>query len=279
MKLLLLGVRGSTPAPGAEFVRYGGHTSSVAVFSDGAADPTLVLDAGTGLRTLSARLSTRAYRGAILLTHLHWDHIQGIPFFTAGDQHASAVDLYMPAQGGETGRELLTRMMSPPLFPIEPGGLNGDWAFHTLQAGTHLIKGFTVRTADIAHKGGRTFGYRIEDRTGSIAYLPDHAPGQGCSEQARALMAGVDVLLHDAQFLESERAIADEYAHSTIDEVIGLAEEAKARLLVLFHHSPVRTDDQLDAIASSLSASMPVVLAREGQQINIPDPPNPRITP
>ncbi|TAM85719.1 MAG: MBL fold metallo-hydrolase [Jatrophihabitans sp.] len=269
MKLLLLGVRGSTPTPGPEFVRYGGHTSCVAVIPDGAQDPTLVLDAGTGLRMLSTRLSTPAYRGAIVLSHLHWDHVQGIPFFGAGDRHASVVDVYVPAQRGESGRELVTRMMSPPLFPIEPGGLNGDWTFHTLDAGSYEIGGFTVRTADLAHKGGRTFGYRIEDAASSIAYLPDHGPVQGCSPAARDLVAGVDVMLHDAQFLESERAIADEYGHATVDDAIRLADEAGARRLVLFHHSPVRTDAQLDELARSIDAPLPVSVAREGQLIDV----------
>lgn len=269
MKLLLLGVRGSTPAPGPEFVKYGGHTACVAVIPDGAHDPTLILDAGTGLRMLSAQLSTPSYRGAILLSHMHWDHVQGIPFFAAGDRHASVVDLYVPAQRGESGRQLLTRLMSPPLFPIEPGGLKGDWSFHTLDLGCHDIGGFKVRTADLAHKGGRTFGYRLEDATGSIAYLPDHGPVQGCSSQAHELIAGVDVMLHDAQFLESERAIADEYGHATIDDAVRLADQAGARLLVLFHHSPTRTDAQLDALASSIKAPMPVVIACEGQLLDV----------
>lgn len=269
MKLLLLGVRGSTPAPGPDFVRYGGHTSCVAVIPEGGQDPTLVLDAGTGLRMLSARLSTLAFRGAIVLSHLHWDHVQGIPFFTAGDRHASVVDLYVPAQRGETGRQLLTRMMSPPLFPIEPGGLRGAWSFHTLDQGEYEISGFTVRTADLAHKGGRTLGFRIEDEAGSAAYLPDHGPVQGCSEEALALLAGVDVMLHDAQFLESERPVADEYGHATVDEAIRLAVEAGVRKLVLFHHAPARTDEQLDEIAASISAPVQVVLAREGCLLDV----------
>jgi ribonuclease BN (tRNA processing enzyme) len=270
VKLVLLGVRGSTPAPGLDFVRYGGHTSCVAVYPDGAADPTLVLDAGTGLRSLTARLTTPAFSGAILLSHLHWDHAQGLPFFTAGDRHASVVDLYLPAQRGESARKLLARTMSPPSFPIEPGGLNGTWAFHAVEAGTFHIGGFTVRAADLAHKGGRTFGSRIEDSSGALAYFPDHGPVQGCSDEARALVAGVDLLLHDAQFLESERAIADEYGHATVGEAIDLAAQGRVKQLMLFHHSPARTDDQLDAIAASdevQHSPVPVTLAREGDEI------------
>lgn len=270
MRLMLLGVRGSTPAPGPAFVRYGGHTSCVAVVPDGADDPTLVLDAGTGLRSLTARLSGPAYRGAIVLSHLHWDHVQGVPFFAAGDRPGSAVDLYLPAQAEQSARAVLTRLMSPPLFPIEPGGLKGDWSFHGLTPGGHDIGGFRVRAADLQHKGGRTYGFRIEDDRGAVAYLPDHAPAHGCSDDARALITDVDVLLHDAQFVESERAVADDYGHATVDDAIRLAEECNARMLVLFHHSPVRTDDQLDALAAAVNAPFPVVVAREGQVLDVP---------
>ena len=270
MRLWLLGVRGSTPAPGPDFVRYGGHTSCVAVVADGADDPTLLLDAGTGIRTLTARLAGRPYRGSILLSHLHWDHVEGIPFFAAGDRADSSVELYLPEQDGTSARDLLARMMSPPSFPIEPEGLLGCWSFHGLPPGRTSVAGFEVTAAEVAHKGGRTYGYRVADATGSIAYLPDHSPARGCEEEVRRLVAGVDVLLHDAQFVESERALADAYAHATIDDAIKLATEADAGALVLFHHSPARTDDQLDALARDVRAPMPVLVAREGQTVAVP---------
>jgi phosphoribosyl 1,2-cyclic phosphodiesterase len=270
VRVWLLGVRGSTPAPGPDFVRYGGHTSCVAIAAEGQDAPSVALDAGTGLRSLTALLPGPAYRGAILLSHLHWDHVQGIPFFVAGDQDLSVVDLYLPAQGGLSGRDLLATMMSPPCFPIMPEGLRGTWTFNALPPGRVDICGFQVTAVDVAHKGGRTYGFRVEDVSGSLAYVPDHAPAQGCSDEVRAMIRGVDVLLHDAQFLASERVTAGLFGHATVDEAISLATEAQVGRLVLFHHAPARTDAQLDALARTLAAPMPVLLAAEGESLDIP---------
>jgi ribonuclease BN (tRNA processing enzyme) len=269
MKLWLLGVRGSTAAPGPDFVRYGGHTSCVAVVPNGADAPTLVLDAGTGLRTLTERLPGPSYRGAILLSHLHWDHVEGLPFFAAGDHFQSAIDLYVPQQAGLSGRDLLARSMSPPSFPITPDDLRGTWTFRTLSPGRMTVGEFGITAVEVAHKGGRTFGYRIEDHSGSIAYLPDHGPIHGCSDEVRAAVRGVDILLHDAQFLEAERSTADSYGHATVDGAIRLAEESGVGTLVLFHHGPNRTDDELDAIASDIATPVPVVVGREGLIIEV----------
>ncbi len=270
MRLILLGVRGSTPAPGAEFVRYGGHTSCIAVRPDGADVPTLVLDAGTGLRTLTPMLGGAAFRGAILVSHLHWDHVQGLPFFVAGDRADARVDLYVPEQGGRSGRDLLAAHMSPPSFPITPEGLQGEWSFHAIEDGEHDLAGFRVQAVDVAHKGGRTFGYRVADSSSSVAYLPDHIVSAGVEPAVLALIEGVDVLLHDAQFVESERALSDAYGHSTVDDAVALAERCGVRHLVLFHHGPGRTDDALDAIGAGVTSSIRVTVAAQGMQIDLP---------
>jgi ribonuclease BN (tRNA processing enzyme) len=270
VRIQLLGVRGSTPAPGADFVRYGGHTSCVAITPDGGDRPTLILDAGTGLRSLTGLLDGRAFEGSIVLSHLHWDHMMGLPFFSAGDREAARVDLYVPAQDGRSGRDLLAQTFSPPAFPILPEGLLGAWAFHALADGTHEVEGFSVTAVDIAHKGGRTFGLRVEDAGGSVAYLPDHAPAAGVSEELTAMLAGVDVLLHDAQFLEEERPMAESYGHATVEDSVKLARACDAGSLVLFHHSPVRTDAALDDIAAwapGLDENVEVVVATEGMTL------------
>ena len=275
MRIELLGVRGSTGAPGASHVRYGGHTSCIAVRADSSTVPALVLDAGTGLRSLTGLLDGAAFDGSIVLTHLHWDHMQGVPFFAAGDRETARVDLHLPAQDGRSGRDLLAQSFAPPAFPITPEGLQGRWAFHAMSEGRHQIEGFEVVAVDVQHKGGRTFGLRVEDEHGSIAYLPDHAPMAGTSAELMAALDGVDVLLHDAQFLEGERPVAVDYGHSTVQDAVRLAQKCGARQLVLLHHSPARTDDALDEIAEwapALAPEMTVVVGREGMAIDVGSP-------
>ena len=272
MRIQLLGVRGSTPAPGPDFVRYGGHTSCVAVTPEEGDRPTLVLDAGTGLRTLTALLHGAPFDGSILLSHLHWDHMQGLPFFAAGDREGARVDLHVPAQDGRSGRDLLAQSFSPPSFPITPEGLRGVWAFHALSEGHHQLEGFEVTAVDIEHKGGRTFGLRLKDERGSLAYLPDHAPEAGVSDDLRAVLDGVDVLVHDAQFLEGERPLAVDYGHATVKDSIALAQTCRVGTLVLFHHSPARSDDALDDIAAwaqDLATDVHVVVAHEGMTLDV----------
>ena len=147
MRIWIFGVRGSTPTPGPEFVRYGGHTSCLAVALDGER-PSLMVDAGTGIRLASDLFkgspdlfNGRPYEGAILLGHMHWDHTQGLPFFAAGNSAGSRVDLYVPAQGDT--ESVLGRFMSPPHFPIAPSGLLGSWSFNALEPGEALIAGFS----------------------------------------------------------------------------------------------------------------------------------------
>jgi phosphoribosyl 1,2-cyclic phosphodiesterase len=275
----LCGVRGSTPAPGADFLRYGGHTSCVAIARDGEA-PSLVLDAGTGIRNLSRILGDRPFRGVILLGHLHWDHTHGLPFFRSGDRPDSEVDVYLPAQGDDA-EETLARGMSPPNFPIRPSQLRGDWRFHALEEGAHRIAGFDVLAREIPHKGGRTFGYRVAVGGVSLAYLSDHHPssfGPGphgfgpYHAAARDLVEGVDVLLHDAQYTAEEFPQRAAFGHSAIDYVLGLGETCNVGRVVLFHHDPARTDDELDAIAGQIGADGRHLVAAEMATIEVTAP-------
>lgn len=273
MRVHLLGVRGSTPCPGREFELVGGHTSCVAVVHDGQ-PPSLLLDAGTGLRSLPGLLEGAPFVGTILLGHLHWDHTQGLPFCTAIDRDDAAVRLMLPGQG-EPADVLLARAMSPPHFPIGPDQLRGTWSFANLEPGWHDIEQFRVLAAEIPHKGGRTFGFRIEDGSSALAYLSDHAPqvlGDGPDgwgeyhPAALALCDGVDLLIHDAQYASSELATRGAFGHASADYAAGLGEVAGARRVLLFHHDPQRTDGEVEAICRDVAArhaDIDVGVARE----------------
>jgi hypothetical protein len=216
LRIRFCGVRGSTPAPGIDFVRYGGHTSCVALAHDGAAAPTLLLDAGAGLQRVSAALGGQPFTGTILLSHMHWDHIFGLPFFSAGDRPDAILSVLLPEQeNGDDATTVLTGVMSPPYFPIEPTQLRGAWTFATIAPGERTIEGFTVLAREIPHKGGRTFGYRISDGHSTLTYMPDHCPtALGAGEDgfgvyhpaALELARDTDVLVHDAQLFPEELA-------------------------------------------------------------------------
>jgi phosphoribosyl 1,2-cyclic phosphodiesterase len=262
-----------------DFVRYGGNTSCVALAHDGAA-PSLLLDAGTGLRRVTSLLDGVAFDGAILLSHLHWDHTHGLPFFPSGDRADARVDVFLPAQGDPLA--VLSGAMSPPHFPITPDQLNGRWTFNSLEPGPHQIEGFSVLAAEIPHKGGRTFGYRVSDGHSTIAYLPDHCPTalgpgpDGLGERhpaALSLAADVDLLIHDAQYTDDEMPAKGHFGHAATTYAVRLAVEAGARRVVLFHHDPGRTDDQVDAIVTHHRAQAPPVVvdgAAEEMVIELP---------
>jgi ribonuclease BN (tRNA processing enzyme) len=280
VRLHLCGVRGSTSAPGADFLRYGGHTSCLALAHDGAATPTLVLDAGTGLRRVTPLLGGQPFDGTILLTHLHWDHVHGLPFFTGGDRDDARVSLLLPLQGsGTSAEEILARGMSPPHFPITPRGLRGAWTFGFAAPGPLKAEDFTVEAREVPHKGGVTFGYRVSDGDRVIAYIPDHCPtalgpgpeGWGEYHQAALdLASGADMLIHDAFLLPEEVAAQASFGHAAADYAIGLGQRAGARRVMLAHHKPDRTDEALDRLASRVCAGpADVIVAAEGEIIDL----------
>jgi phosphoribosyl 1,2-cyclic phosphodiesterase len=272
VRVHFLGVRGSTPAPGIEFVRYGGHTSCVALTHDGETAPTLLLDAGTGLRGASELCPSGAFFGTILLSHLHWDHLHGLPFFAAADRDDASTTVIIPDQGnGESPVDVISRGMSPPHFPVRPDELRGEWLFNSIGPGEFEVEGFRVLALEIPHKGGVTFGYRVSDDHSTLTYMPDHYPSSlGLGEDgwgvyhpaAMELARDVDVLVHDSQLVAEEIEREAWFGHAAAEYSVGLATAANARRTVLFHYKPSRSDDALDEIVGRF-AGQSVIAANQ----------------
>jgi ribonuclease BN (tRNA processing enzyme) len=252
----------------------------VALAHDGATAPSLVLDAGIGLQGVTKLLDGAPFTGTVLLTHLHWDHTLGLPFFAAADRPDSRVAVLLPEQeSGLDALSVLAQFMSPPYFPVEPDQLRGNWTFATVAPGTQRIEGFEVLAREIPHKGGRTFGYRIGDGHSTFVYMPDHCPtvlgagedGFGAYHPAAIELAkDADVLVHDAQLFPAELAAEADFGHSVADYSVELARRAGARSVVLFHHRHDRTDDALDGLAERLAGDSPAVsVAAEGTTLEL----------
>ncbi len=245
------GVRGSTPCSGEQFARYGGNSSCVALEVEG--EPPIVFDLGTGLRCYGAALggSVAAFRGTMLLTHLHWDHVQGLPFFEPLHNRASAVDVYAPRHD-EPIDVVFDRMMAPPFFPIRSHDLAGSIRWHELSDDRFAVGNAKVHSASVRHVG-TTLGYRVEWNGAVVTYISDH--GQGCGADSSVdhvpdavleLCDGADLLIHDAQHTVEEFEAKRSWGHCTNEYALRVARESGARCLALFHHCPTHGDDMID---------------------------------
>jgi phosphoribosyl 1,2-cyclic phosphodiesterase len=278
VRVTFLGVRGSTPAPGEEFLRYGGHTSCVTIAHDGEA-PSILLDAGTGIRRAKSLMAGQPFRGSILLSHLHWDHVHGLPFCDVTDRLDARVTLFVPDQlDGSDPLEMLSRGMSPPHFPVRADELRGDWSFVSLSSSVLEIEGFTVLVEEIPHKGGRTYGFRISDGSSTVVYMPDHCPsalGPGPDnlgeyhQAALTLSQDADVLIHDAQLVKEELESEAYFGHAAAEYAVELARRANVPRVVLFHHKQSRTDDELDAIARRFGDEPGVIVASQSTVLEL----------
>lgn len=249
MKITFYGVRGSTPCAGDSTARYGGNTSSV-VLTENGYEP-LLLDLGTGLRyfgvdhPIGVPLSAHAF-----VTHLHWDHVQGLPFCQPLLTDGSHLVVHGPAHEGVGFDTAFDELMRPPFFPVRRQDLPGDIEFVTLEPGTSEIAGATVTAREVPHTD-TTFGYRIERNGVSVAYVSDHQQsidGESIDASVLELVDGVDVLIHDAQYTPEEFARKPNWGHCTVDYAVRVAAAGSVGRLVLFHHDPSHDDAVLDRL-------------------------------
>ncbi len=253
MRARIWGCRGSLAAPGADTVRYGGNTSCVEVTPE--RGPTLVLDAGTGIRALGATMDDPGDEVHIFLTHLHMDHLQGLGFFRPLFQPDLRVHIWGPASPVQGLAERIAMYLSPPLFPVRLADLPSQVTFHDASEEPVVIGSATVRAMNVTHQGP-TVGYRIEEGDRSLVYLPDHEPSLGVelADQPSSWISGyalardADVLLHDAQYGDHEYPNHVGWGHSAFEHVMRFAEKANVTTTVLFHHDPYHTDDELEVL-------------------------------
>lgn len=258
------GVRGSIASPGAHTVRTGGNTPCVEVRCG---ERTIVLDAGTGLRSLGERMLAEGRTEAtVLLSHLHWDHIQGLPFFLPAWLGGHRLTF-----AGMPGlREALDAQMQPPCFPVRLSDMSAALEFCEIDA--LRLGDVTVRAAKLNHPGG-VLGYRIEHAGTSVVYATDTEHYSCPDPHLVALAKDADVLIYDAMYTEAEYAgrvgpSKVGWGHSTWEAGVAVADAANVGRLVLFHHDPQRSDDAIDALEREAATRRPgTVAAREGAEL------------
>lgn len=240
---------------------------------------SILFDLGTGARYFGMQCtSLRAFRGSCLISHLHWDHVQGLPFFPPLLHADSHLDFYAPEQdGAHSIGDVIRSTLSPPLFPIELDVFPGEVTFHAKGDEDFMIGEVAVRSRLIPHLGN-TLGYRLDFEGASVAYLSDHQqPGVDVYEatpNALELCEGVDLLIHDAQYTRDEFAMKSNWGHCTAEYAVWLAVESNVKQLALFHHDPVHDDDQIDttlemARAQAEGSGTEVVAASEGLTLHV----------
>lgn len=279
--LTFWGTRGSIPVSGPATARTGGSTPCLTLEAPGA--PLTILDAGTGIRALGASIGDRPLTGGqLLISHTHWDHIQGLPFFTPLWHQGTSLSIVGPRPERASLASVLERQMDADVFPVAFAQFAEPPRVREAAAEPFELPGYAVVPFRLNHPGV-TFGYRLSrPEMGSVAYVTDNELGPGHNfsaawrEQLVKWLSGAHTIVHDTMYLESEVSQRRGWGHSTAAEAVTLASECGAARLVLFHHDPGRSDDAVEAmleaageLAARRAPGLEVLAARDGLVLNL----------
>jgi phosphoribosyl 1,2-cyclic phosphodiesterase len=273
MEITFHGVRGSFPSSSPDTRRYGGSTAAVELHVDG--EPPIFLDAGSGLAPIDAP-DDKPFHASALVTHLHLDHVQGLPFFPAVHRPSTTFDVYGPRQEAGSLRDAFAGLIAPPYFPLSLDQFLGDLRFHEVCADDLMIGTAHVVVRPVPHLGP-TVGYRLSWGGATIAYISDHQAPPGLDTVDRGVLElcrDVDLLIHEGQYTPEEFATKPDWGHGTIDYALLVAMEAGARRLCVFHHDPWRSDDELDTLVERArrnlgGATKEIFAAAEGMTLTL----------
>jgi phosphoribosyl 1,2-cyclic phosphodiesterase len=287
-RLQFWGTRGSIPSPGPSTIRYGGNTPCIELRTpDGW---LIILDAGTGIRELGRSLLARAdgapIAGDIFLTHAHWDHIQGIPFFGPIFQRGNHFTIWGAKTLARSVDHIVRDQMSPVVFPVTFEELDATIDFCQIDEECRQGRGYEVRALQVRHPGG-ALGYRFSvagDANRALVYISDNELGAGAQYDTRPgwrqrlveFVRGARVLVHDTMYTAEEYDHHRGWGHSTYEDAVDLALEANVAQLLLFHHKPERSDDEVDrrveecrALAKRRGGRLEVFAAAEGMTLTV----------
>jgi phosphoribosyl 1,2-cyclic phosphodiesterase len=272
MRIKFWGVRGSTPTPQPENLRYGGNTSCVEVR---AGDSIYIFDCGTGFRALGQALQSssngRPLQAHIFVSHFHWDHIQGIPFFSPLYERAENQFYFHSSNRTRSLQRVMEEQMAAPYFPVDMSEMKARREFHNIDEGRFALEELKVQSMWLNHPQG-CMGFRLETEGGVLVYATDNEPGNHVFDQnLRKLAAGADILIYDSQYLPEEyEARKRGWGHSHWREAINVVMESGAKELILFHHDPDHSDSCIDKVVKEARNYYPKVrAAAEGMELSL----------
>ena len=283
IKIKLWGVRGSTPCANPENMRYGGNTSCIQISIPGV-DEFLIADCGTGFRNLGNELDSNgdSLKGRVFITHPHWDHLQGFPFFKPFYDAGNSFDIYMPPQDGIGCKEILQGHLSNTFFPVSIDMLESHLECLTLEEKSLSFKEYSIDYMWANHTVPTAI-YKFNVKGKTIVFAPDNElpicidnDNRAFVEQFKSFVEGVDVLIHDAQFTKEQHQTRLGWGHSDWETVIETTKNLGIKRLCLTHHDPDHSDDTLDKINSQIArikASFydEATVIQEGQEIYLPN--------